>query len=286
MPEMAFAGIDAGGTKTVCVIGDDSAVLGRGAAGSANPSLVGLEGFRLAIDAALAAARGERSDPKIAAAWLGVAGSDRSGLRGQLLNVARQVLGTDRVEISHDGRLLLAASGLAEGIGVIAGTGSSAYGLTADGRETSVGGWGHLLGDEGSGYDIAVRALRAVVAAADGRGPATLLVERLTVALGVDDAPSLRQRMYPAPPVAEVARLAEPVLQAADGDAIAGAIADSAADALLALVNGCADRLFRDRGPDPIPVVLAGGLLVPGSPLHRRLLEPLARRPSAQPRRR
>jgi N-acetylglucosamine kinase-like BadF-type ATPase len=273
MADRRYLGIDAGGSTTICVAGDAVAVLGRGAAGPANPSVVGVDGFRAAIVAAAEAALAGLPAAPIAAAWLGVAGSERPATREQLRAVATDALGARRVAVSHDARLLLAAADLDHGIGLVAGTGSSVFGRSPDGIETSVGGWGHLLGDEGGGYDIAVRALRAVTAALDGRGPRTSLVEILTQRLGVEDPAGLRDRCYPAPPVAEVAGLAEAVLAASDGDAVAGRLVDAAAGELALLVETCADRLFRSA--EPVPLVLAGGLMASGSPLRRRVLQRL-----------
>jgi N-acetylglucosamine kinase len=272
MTEPRYVGIDAGGSTTICLVGDGASILARGTAGPANPTLVGVDGFRAAIGASMQAAVRDLPVAPIGMAWLGVAGSGRSALRAQLRAAALEALGAEWVEISHDARLLLAAADLDHGIGLVAGTGSSAYGLAADGRELRVGGWGHLLGDEGSGYDIAVRGLRAVGAAVDGRGPRTALESILAERLGVDDPRDLRERLYPARPVPEIARLAESVLGAADDDAVAAAIVDAAAGDLAALVDACADRLFPAPQREPVPVVLAGGLLAPGSALHRRLV--------------
>ena len=279
MTEVRYVGIDAGGSTTICLVGDGTSVLARGTAGPANPSLVGVDGFRAAIAASMEAAVHDSSAATIAVAWLGVAGSERPELRAQLRAVALEAIGADRVEISHDARLLLAAADVDHGVGLVAGTGSSAYGRTADGRELAVGGWGHLLGDEGSGYDIAVRALRALGAATDGRGPSTALEAVLTELLGVSDARDLRVRLYPAPPVAEIARLAEAVLGAADEDAVAGAIVDAAAGDLASLIGACAGQLFPAERQERLPVVLAGGLLATGSALHRRLVRLLEHAP-------
>lgn len=275
MAEHRYLGIDAGGSKTICLVGNESTILGRGGGGAANPSLVGLDGFRAAIAAATRMALADLPSASIAVAWLGVAGSERPALRRQLHAVAAEELGAERTVISHDARLLLAAADVAHGIGLVAGTGSSAFGLAEDGREVSSGGWGHLLGDEGSGYDIAVRALRAVTAAVDGRGPNTHLEELLTTRLGAEDPIELRERCYPAPSASDIARLAESVLAAADSDQVAGAIVDAAADELARLVDSCAARLFGTLDTPPVPVVLAGGLLAPGSALHRRLVKRL-----------
>src|SRR3990170_4800210 len=181
MRDALFLGIDAGGSKTVCLAGDGAVLRGRGEAGSANPSLVGIQAFQAAIAQAADQAIATADHGRPTAAWIGVAGSEVPAVRRQLHVAAREALGVDRVRIGHDGPLLLAAAGVEAGIALVAGTGSSVFGLAPDGREVLVGGWGHLLGDEGSGYDIAVRALRAVTRAADGRGPATALTDEILV---------------------------------------------------------------------------------------------------------
>lgn len=280
MVEPRYVGIDAGGSTTICLVGDGASILARGTAGPANPTLVGVDGFRAAIAASMEAAVRGSPAATIGMAWLGVAGSERPEVRARLRAVALDALGAERVEISHDARLLLAAADVDHGVGLVAGTGSSAYGRTADGREQCVGGWGHLLGDEGSGYDIAVRALRAVSAAGDGRGPRTALEAILTERLGISNPRDLRYRLYPTPAVTELARLAEAVLGVADDDAVAGAIVEAAAGDLAMLVDACAGRLFPVPHGERVPVVLSGGLLASGSALHRRLVRRLERAPT------
>lgn len=275
MTEPRLLGIDAGGSTTICVVGDGTSLLARGTAGAGNPSVVGIDGFRAAVSASAEAAMRDLAPALVGVAWLGVAGSEQPDLRERLRAAAREALGAERVEVSHDARLLLAAAELDHGIGLVAGTGSSVYGRTADGRELILGGWGHLLGDEGSGYDIARRALRAVTAAVDGRGPHTELERLLPQRLNVDDARGLRARCYPPPPVSWIADLAEPVLEAAAHDDVASAIVDTAAVELGTLVEVCAERLFGPSPAAPVPVVLSGGLLGPGSELHRRLVNHL-----------
>lgn len=274
MAEPLFLGFDAGGSKTVCLAGDRSSVLGRGEGGPANPNVAGLDGFRSALAASARGALDSVGHRRAVAAWIGVAGSERPAVRDSLRRVALEALDADEVLISHDARLLLAAAGVRSGIAVVAGTGSSVYGRAADGREVTVGGWGHLLGDEGSGYDIARRALRAVSQSADGRGAPTRLSEAIPAALGVEDVAALRERCYPARSVSEVAGLARIVLDLAAGDAVSASIVAAAAADLALAVNTCWRRLNLSPGL-PITVVAAGGLLRPGSPLLAELAERL-----------
>lgn len=274
MPEPLYLGVDVGGSKTVCLVGDRAAVLGRGEAGPANPNTAGIDGFRRSLTEAARGALDAAGGRRVTAAWIGIAGSEGARMRGDLRAVAAEALHTDAVWISHDGRLVLATAGLAYGIAVVAGTGSSVYGLRPDGFEVTVGGWGHLLGDEGSGHDIARRALRAVTQAADGRAPATRLGEAIPRALGVPDVSALRRRCYPAPPVAEVARLAAVVLELAADDEVSASIVRGAATDLATAVRACRDRLGW-IGQD-VAVAAGGRLLAPGSPLLAELAAQLS----------
>src|SRR5204862_1881072 len=123
---------------------------------------------------------------------LGIAGVDRAGDQ----NVVREIM--DRIGykatilIVNDALIALQAGiGDAPGIVVVSGTGSIAYGRNAQGEAARAGGWGHVLGDEGSGYWIGRLALRAVVRHADGRGRATRLTPLLLGHFGLTGAAEL-----------------------------------------------------------------------------------------------
>jgi len=277
MSEPLFLGFDAGGSKTVCLAGDRSIVVGRGEGGPGNPKVAGLDGFRSALGESARGALGAAGRQRAAGAWIGVAGSEGSGVRETLRRAALDALDAEEVWISHDARLLLAAADVSSGIAVVAGTGSSVYGQAGDGREMTVGGWGHLLGDEGSGYDICRRALRAVTQAADGRGPQTRLSEAIPAALGVAGVAELRERCYPVPPVPELARLAKVVLDLAPADEVSASIVAGAAADLALAVHTCSERLELPLS-SPVRIVAAGGLLRPGSPLLALLAVALAAR--------
>jgi glucosamine kinase len=153
---------------------------------------------------------------------------------------------------------------------LVAGTGSIAWGRGEDGREARVGGWGGLLGDEGSGYDIGLRALRAVVRAADGRGPPTELRDRLLGEIGLD-APEALIRWAAGAGKASVARLAPTVCGVANaGDEVAAAIVTGAVESLKAHVVALRQRLGPWRATPRL--ALAGGLLAPGGPLREAVV--------------
>jgi N-acetylglucosamine kinase-like BadF-type ATPase len=183
----------------------------------------------------------------------------------EVVNDARLVL--EAVDASHsphgDGRVHLAGSAPPWGLAVIGGTGSIVYGWDAQGRSARAGGWGYLLGDEGSGYAVGLAGLRAVTKAHDGTGSPTLLAERILSALGLDAPPDLIRWMYRAPlPRAEVAALSRVVeASAAEGDPLAAAILEEAGRDLAAAAVAVAARLGLNG---PIPCGMAGGALVRG----------------------
>jgi glucosamine kinase len=128
------------------------------------------------------------------------------------------------VESLHDVVTALVGASVAKpGVVVIAGTGAIAYGRLADGREARSGGWGYIMGDEGSGYWIGIEAIRAACKAEDGRGAATELVWRIPQRLAAPDLYELQRRVY-ANRVSrrEIASLAQIVAEAAqNGDTVA-----------------------------------------------------------------
>jgi N-acetylglucosamine kinase-like BadF-type ATPase len=91
---------------------------------------------------------------------------------------------------------LVAGAGENPGVVLVAGTGSIAYGRDARGRAARAGGWGYLLGDEGSGFWIGRRALLSVVRHADGRGPFTMLTELVLRHMGITRPAELIHETY------------------------------------------------------------------------------------------
>jgi N-acetylglucosamine kinase-like BadF-type ATPase len=271
-----YIGIDAGASKTVCLLGDSSEVLGRGIAGSGNPNVVGLEGHATAIRAAVDAAFADAglAPAGVIRAWLGVAGSMRPETREAIRAGALDSLAAHEVFVSHDARLILPAAGLAAGVALVAGTGSAALGVAPDGTEATAGGWGYLFGDEGSGYELGRLALRAISQAADGRGPATTLTAAVLASLGMDEPAELLALLDPMRPASEIAGLGGLILEIANrGDAVATNLVDDTARALATLTYACADAAGLAA---PVEVVAAGGLVQVGSPVLAALSAALA----------
>lgn len=272
----AWVGLDAGGSKTLAVVVDARGhELGRARATGANHHAVGLEAARRAVAAALEGAlRAAGHSGRPTAIWMGMAGIDRPA--DHALWLPHLATLTDAPRLTNDAELALAALEGAVGVAVIAGTGAIALGRDAGGRTARASGWGHLIGDEGSGYDIGRACLRAVARAADGRGPQTALVARLAAAWALEAPEAMIGQVYPTADTARIARLAPLVSAAARaGDAVArGILARAAAElALAALAVGRALAL-----PEALPLALGGGLLVHEAALREQVIRRIGRR--------
>jgi N-acetylglucosamine kinase-like BadF-type ATPase len=173
----------------------------------------------------------------------------------------RRIAAGARVAVVNDALVALVAGvGDAPGVVVICGTGSIAYGRNRDNAAARAGGWGHVLGDEGSGYWIGRQALRVVTRAADGRGPRTALARRVLDHFGVPRASDLVTRVYeegaghPA-----LAQLAREVQQARDeGDELATRILEQAAHELVKAARSVVDRLH--LAEETFDFILSGGV--------------------------
>jgi N-acetylglucosamine kinase-like BadF-type ATPase len=282
-PRMLVLGIDGGGTRCTAVIATvpesraadaPLSILGRGFGGPANPRVAGFDAAQANLAAAVAAARTAAGigTARLAAACLGLAGVGRAEERDRMAAWARETLAADHVAVMTDAEILFAAGTLpAWGIVLIAGTGSLALGRTQDGATDRCGGWGPLLGDEGSGYSIALAGLRAAARMADGRGPATALLATLQQRLGAAAPADLVARVHdPASSRDRIAALATDVVAAAAGDGVAEQIVAGAADELAHLVTTLAHRLGLAAGTYPLR--LAGGLLCQAPTMRDRLL--------------
>jgi N-acetylmuramic acid 6-phosphate etherase len=263
-------GIDGGGTGTVALVAQGGAVIGRGEAGPSNLRAVGEVRALAALDDAVthAFAAAGRKRIGVGAACLGLAGAGRAEERDRILAWTQRVGLAGQVEVVTDAALLLAA-GTPEGWGlaVVAGTGSIAWGRDRAGRQERAGGWGYLLGDEGSGYAVAVTALQAIVQAADGAGPKTELTDLLMSRLGLADVRALVPAVYGGTlDRAALAALAAEVVAVAGSDAVASVIVTQQAGRLARTALAAVHKLALMG--KAVPLALAGGLLV-GSDLYR-----------------
>jgi N-acetylglucosamine kinase-like BadF-type ATPase len=251
-------GIDAGGTKTAGLLADETgAVLAKAIGNGANLLVHG----ELAVEKSLfQVIDALDSDIRIDALCLGIAGADRPGEEEVIRGVLRRLGIRREVRIVNDATVALVA-GAPDGIGivVVSGTGSIAYGVDPSGKTARSGGWGYLLGDEGSAFWLGHAAVRLGIRAADGRGPATKLFERICSHLEIDEREGLVSWFYDQELSRHrVARLAGIVQEAADdGDETADRLLDQAARHLVRAANAVDRQLEFET---EYPLVLAGGV--------------------------
>jgi glucosamine kinase len=270
-----FAGVDGGGTKTLVALADESGaelIRRTGPAGLVDPRdpTAAAEVVAAVVREAVRDA-GLSGTPAVLCAGLAGVGNraEREAVREALL--AAGVAG--RVEVVTDGQTALEGSlGGGAGILLIAGTGSVAYGRGPDGRVERCGGWGMVVGDEGSGFAIGRGGLVAALRATDGRGEQTRLLPLFLELLGVEDVAGIPPWAGRAAK-AEIAALAAHVIRAAEqGDAEALRIVEAEARGLAE--HAVALRCHLDPWPNAVPVVFHGGVLGSGlySGLVRRAL--------------
>ncbi|MBI4409618.1 MAG: hypothetical protein HY561_07905 [Gemmatimonadetes bacterium] len=281
MPQY-FIGIDGGATRATALVTDETgrelARLGGGAGivKAASPA-AGAQALASLAAKALSAAGAASPAAGLCCALAGAGREpERDAMRTALYaaGVARRVsVVTDAEAAIQD------ALGTGPGILIIAGTGSIGWGRGDDGQTVRVGGWGELLGDEGSGYAIGLAGLRAAARAVDGRGPATPLLEQLLAETKVKAPEGLIAWVEQASK-ADVAALAPRVLAAASqGDEVARALGAQAARDLVDHAAALHRRLSPWREA-PL-VALAGGLLAPGRPLRVAVLQAVRSLPLA-----
>jgi len=278
-PGRLFIGVDGGATRTRAVVLDETGrelarAEGRQAVANARePHLAAAS----VADVGGRAARAVGMELPADGLFAGLTGAGREDARvaveEELLRAgaARKVrVGTDFVTAFHD------AFGDGPGILLIAGTGSSAMGRGEDGRETRCGGWGHHLGDEGSGYALGAAALRAAAWQADGRAPATGLPAAVLGFLELERTEDLIA-WAAAAAKNEVAALAPTVGAAAEaGDPAAVEIVTRAVRDMEAHAVALRERLGPWRNTPT--VAFTGGLLHQGRPLRAPLAAALLAR--------
>ena len=258
-------GMDAGGTKTrAFAVTRAGEIVGRGAGGGAN--LLSSPDPQGSIAAALHEALAGRAPDAVV---LSCAGGEREADRAKGRAILASLLGPDvAVEVTHDAKAALYAGNPAGcGVVLISGTGSIAYGRNDQGAEARCGGWGYLVGDEGSAVWVGQEGLRAASYDHDGRGSPTRITSHLFEDLGVTDfnglLPLLYGKPHPAPAILAATRAVARAF--AENDAIAVNIVQRGARSLADMAKTVAHELVLDGGP----VYLAGGAFENVRPLEK-----------------
>ncbi len=200
-------GVDGGGTKTTARITDTNGnTLAQNEAGSSNYYSVGLEeavkNLNKAIFSSFSAGK---SKTYFISSCFGFAGYNTKGDRKYYEEIVfnpklKNYLNKEKVLIYNDTRVGLAAgSDKKNKVILIAGTGSNCIGVNQSGKQAKANGWDYILADEGSGYNIGLKALRAVMRSYDGRGKKTILKEMILKKLNLEDIDSLVRWTYKKP---------------------------------------------------------------------------------------
>jgi N-acetylglucosamine kinase-like BadF-type ATPase len=265
-----FLGVDGGASKTAALVTDDTGkALGDGVAGPSNHLRVGIETAARNIERAVnkALVNADVASREIVWTYCGIAGADHPAHRQEIVDSLNIFFPRGNFTVDNDARIALTgAIGFGAGVVVIAGTGSVAYGRNTAGEEARAGGWGPILGDEGSAYGIARAGFTAVLRAFDGRGPATQMLDILgrEYQLAASEIPRF---VYATTTHADdIARYSKLVIEAAEsGDEVAQAILRDSGQQLGACVIAVAERLkIADR---EFPVAYVGGAFRAGEPI-------------------
>jgi len=254
-----FLGIDGGGSKTACVVGNEIAVLGLGTSAGSNVVRVGEAQARESLHAAIrqACQSARVTTPEITRACIGVAGAAREEVREVILRLAKEII-PGEIEVVGDMEVAMeAAFGEGPGVIVIAGTGSIAYGRNTKLRTARAGGWGHAISDEGSGHWIGRAAVAIAVRETDQQSEACLF-KLIAKSWGVatHEQVVMMANRSPAP---DFAALLPVVLQAAQKkNQQAGSVLVQAADELSTLAKQVIQALFSEQ--EAVPVAMSGGV--------------------------
>lgn len=257
-----FLGFDGGGTKTECVLSDaENNILARAIAGASNPLRTGYTKawFALSEAADVVLSRQKIQARHIRGICAGLGGAGRSGVVRRATTFFERGFPNAKVRVTTDLEIALeAAFGPAEGVILLAGTGSAAFGRDGSGRTARAGGRGPWFSDEGSAFDIGRQAIAAVARSEEHRGPSTTLSSRIFKWHQCRDWDSLLDHISKNPddifpqtfPL--VAELAD------QGDAVSREILSGAAVSLAELASCVIRELgWRDRG---IAIAKVGGV--------------------------
>ncbi|KAL7615415.1 uncharacterized protein LOC111880105 [Lactuca sativa] len=274
-------GLDGGTTDTVCICMpitpftpnhnplEAPPVYARAVAGCSNHNSVGETAARETLEQVMAEAllKSGSTRSSVRAVCLAVSGVNHPTDQQRILDWLRDIFPSD-VEffVENDAVAALASGtmGKLHGCVLIAGTGTIAYGYTEDGREARASGAGPILGDWGSGYGIAAKALTAVIRAYDGRGPQTMLTCSMLHELQLSSPDELIGWTYADPSWARIATLVPVVVSCAEaGDQVANDILLHAVQELASSVKAVVHRLglCGKDGKDTFPLVMVGGIL-------------------------
>ncbi len=255
-------GVDGGATKTLAAVLDlQEQTLHLGHGGSSNPDSVGAhtatDSLVKATEEAIGRAGIERE--QLDAAVLAIAGTDTDAVAAHV----RERCPATWLVVNDVVGAWAAATDARPGVGVISGTGSNVLGIGQDGRAWRAGGWGHVLGDEGSGYWLAVQSIKAALADREASGPQTALSAAAIEFFDVQSVEALATLVYAKPlSKGEIAAFAiETARVAFAGDEVARGLYIRAAEELARQIAAVVEQTGLT---DEFPVGLIGSAFKAG----------------------
>ncbi|NLC32390.1 MAG: hypothetical protein GX781_03735 [Clostridiales bacterium] len=268
-----FIGIDGGGTNSRLLACDlQGKIIGKSFGKSTNIESNSSESVKDNLDElvnAFLVSSGSHLEDCLGLC-IGTAGVDTKRTWQEMERIAGMLSYPCPVHVTNDAQIALAAQTRGEpGILIISGTGSIGYGVNDLGEGKRVGGYGYLVGDEGSAYWLGRKAITASLLAHDEIGSQTLLLPMILKTLGLTQAEGLVDFVYGSNKL-DIAALAPVVIEAGQkGDAIAGGIIEEAAQRLAAMATALVRQL--DMGQRAYPLVFAGGLLLNNPNIRQRV---------------
>jgi glucosamine kinase len=255
-----FLGIDGGGSKTSCIIGDENSVLGAGMSAGSNVVRVGERRARKSLGAAIrqACAVANITPAQIERSCVGIAGGALPEIAQVVHRVLSELVSGEVVVVGDMVIAMEAAFGTGPGVIVIAGTGSIVYGRNSKGQTARAGGWGFAISDEGSGHWIGRSAVAACMRAYDEVGVENTgsLLEGIMKSW---DVSTREQLVIAANKSPDFAALLPAVVSSSDaGDETARNVLAQAGAQLATLGKIAIGRLFGRA--EAVPVAVSGGV--------------------------
>jgi N-acetylglucosamine kinase-like BadF-type ATPase len=195
---MYIIAIDGGGTKTIAILANEKGeVLGKRKTGLSNYQIIGKENFKKLIvglvDDFIKCYHIKKSD--VSKISLGLAGAGRENEKKEIIEILERI-GFDSIVENDAVIALIGALGGKPGVVIISGTGSIAVGKNEKNEIARAGGWGYILGDEGSGFYIGKNALIYALKEYDGRGEKTILTELIKERLKISNIEKVIPMVY------------------------------------------------------------------------------------------
>ncbi len=268
-----FIGIDGGGTKTRCILGDDRHELARGSASSCKVQRVGEACARHSLAAAIheACVQAGISPQQIARTCAGITGSARAEIASVMRRLVGGIVGGE-VEVVGDVEIAFEdAFNVGQGVIVIAGTGSIAYGRNLSGEVARAGGWGWAVSDEGSGHWVGTEAVRAVLRARD-RGQPTQLLPEIQDALGAKSFDDFIVKLNASPGPDYSTLFPVVASSGGNGDSLAAEVLHRAGNELAKMTGVVVNRLCEGQA---CSVAMHGGVFSGSSIVRQSFFEAL-----------